>query len=262
MLVHGSGPHDRDETIGPNKPFAEIAHALAASGIATLRYDKRTYAFRTSIDIKTFTLDQEVTDDAVAALTFAATQPEVDPAREFLLGHSLGGTMAPYIAQRYPKLKGVIIMAGGARPIDQIIADQVRVQLKSEGKSDAEIQEALAKQQERFGHIRTAPADEMIAGVSAGYWRDWLARDPAKILKSLPQPALVLQGGSDLQVSVKDYDLLKAAIAGKPGCEAKLFPNLTHMFSVAPLNQTFDDVRKPSHVDPEVTKTIADWINA
>lgn len=260
VLVHGSGPHDRDETVGPNKPFAEIAHALSAAGIATLRYDKRTVVAAMSIDIKTLTLDQEVTDDAVAALTFAASQPEIDVNREFVLGHSLGGTMAPYIAQRYPKLRGVILMAAGSRPIDQIIKEQVRFQLRTEGKSEAEIAEAIKRQDERFAAIRSAPADQVINGVSAGYWRDWLARDPAKVLKSLPQPALVLQAGSDLQVSSADYDLLKAAIAGKPHREAHLFPNLTHLFSIAPPNQTFADLQKPAHVEPEVTEVIAKWI--
>jgi dienelactone hydrolase len=260
VLVHGSGPHDRDETVGPNKPFAEIAHALASAGIATLRYDKRTYAFALQLKANTITLDQEVTDDAVAGLTFAATQPEVDSARLFLLGHSLGGTMAPYIAQRYPKLKGVILLAAGARPIDQIIAEQIRFQLKHEGKSEAEIQEALKNQEERIAEMRKAPSTQVFNGIPAGYMRDWLARDPAKLLRASSIPTLVLQGGSDLQVSVADYELLKAAIAGKPNSEARLFPNLTHLFSVAPLNQTFDDIRKPAHVDPEVTSTIAEWI--
>ncbi len=262
VLVHGSGPHDRDETIGPNKPFAEIAHALADSGIATLRYDKRTYAFALAMKNKasTITLDQEVTDDAVAALNFAATQPEVDAARLFVLGHSLGGTMAPYIALKYPKLRGEILMAGGARAIDQVSGDQVRFQLKHEGKSDAEIQEAMQKQQELFDAMRKAPAEQMFNGIPAGYMRDWLARDPAKLLRESSLPALVLQGGSDLQVSVADYDLLKAAIAGKANSEAHLFPNLTHLFSVAPPNQTFEDIRRPAHVDPQVTTVITEWI--
>ena len=260
VLVHGSGPHDRDETVGPNKPFADIAHALAAAGIATLRYDKRTFAFPLLIKATTLTLDQEVTDDAVAALAFAATQPEVDAGRIFVLGHSLGGTMAPYVAQKYPKLHGMILMAAGARPIDQIMAEQARFQLKHEGKSDAEIEEAIKKQQDGFATIRKAPATEMFNGISAGYMRDWLARDPAKLLRESKVPTLVLQGGSDIQVSVADYDLLKAAIAGKPNSEAHLFPTMTHMFAPAPPNQTFDDIVKPAHVDPQVTTAIADWI--
>lgn len=260
VLVHGSGPHDRDEAVGPNKPFADIAHALAAAGIATLRYDKRTFAFSLQIKAPTLTLDQEVTDDAVAALAFAAIQPEVDAGRLFVLGHSLGGTMAPYIAQKYPKLHGMVLLAAGARPIDQISAEQVRFQLKHEGKSDAEIEEAMKKQEAGFATIRKAPATEMFNGISAGYMRDWLARDPAKLLRESTVPALVLQGGSDLQVSVADYDLLKAAIAGKPSSEAHLFPAMTHMFAPAPPNQTFDDIVKPVHVDPQVTTAIADWI--
>jgi hypothetical protein len=260
VLVHGSGPHNRDEAIGPNKPFADIAHTLAAAGIATLRYDKRTFAFPLLIKFPTLTLDQEVTDDAVAALAFAATQPEVDAARLFVLGHSLGGTMAPYIAQKYPKLHGMILLAAGARPIDQISAEQVRFQLKHDGKSEAEIEEAMKKQEARYAAIRKAPPTEMFNGIPAGYMRDWLARDPAKLLRESTIPALVLQGGSDLQVSVADYDLLKAAIAGKPNSEAHLFPTMTHMFAPAPPNQTFEDSVKPAHVDSEITTAIADWV--
>jgi dienelactone hydrolase len=260
VLVHGSGPHDRDEAVGPNKPFADIAHALAAAGIATLRYDKRTFAFSLLIKIPTLTLDQEVTDDAVAALAFAAIQPEVDAGRLFVLGHSLGGTMAPYIAQKYPKLHGMVLLAAGARPIDQISAEQVRFQLKHEGKSGAEIEEAMKKHEAGFAVVRKAPATEMFNGISAGYMRDWLARDPAKLLRESTVPALVLQGGSDLQVSVADYNLLKAAIAGKPSSEAHLFRAMTHMFAPAPPNQTFDDIMKPAHVDSQVTTAIADWI--
>jgi hypothetical protein len=168
--------------------------------------------------------------------------------------------MAPYIAQKYPKLHGMVLMAAGARPIDQISAEQVRFQLKHEGKSGAEIEEAMKKHEAGFAVVRKAPATEMFNGISAGYMRDWLARDPAKLLRESTVPALVLQGGSDLQVSVADYNLLKAAIAGKSSSEAHLFPAMTHMFAPAPPNQTFDDIMKPAHVDPQVTTAIADWI--
>ena len=117
LLIAGSGPRDRDETIGPNKPLRDLAHGLAAAGIASLRYDKRTLVFQTQLAAalkagKDFTIDDEVTDDALAALKLLARQPGIDPQRMFVLGHSLGTLMAPRLGQRYPGLAGLVLLAG------------------------------------------------------------------------------------------------------------------------------------------------------
>jgi uncharacterized protein len=261
VLVHGSGPHDHDETIGPNKPFRDIAHALAASGIATLRYDKRTYAFAAQIDPLNFTLDEEVTDDAVAALNYAATLPEVDASRMFLLGHSLGGSMAPYIAQRYGKLRGLILLAAGARPIDQILADQGRMAMKEDGKSETEMEAILAEQKKGFARLRSGESKEPHAGVGAGYWRDWLLREPAVKLKELKLPVLVLQGGKDVQVLPADYQLLKTTLAARAGAahEEHLFPELNHLFMAAKTGQVAE-YAIAGQVDVRVTDAIAAWV--
>lgn len=261
VLVHGSGPHDGDETIGPNKPFRDIARALAASGIATLRYPKRTYAFAAEIDPLNFSLDDEVTDDAVAALNYAATLPEVDASRMFVLGHSLGGSMAPYIAARYGKLRGLILLAAGARPIDQILADQGRMAMKEQGKPEAEIVATLAEQQKMFARLRSGETKEPHAGVSAAYWRDWLLREPAVKLKELKLPVLVLQGGKDVQVLRADYDLLKTTLAARAGAahEEHLFPELNHLFIPAKTGQVAE-YAIAGRVDARVPETIAAWV--
>lgn len=260
LLVHGSGPQDRDETISKNKPFRDLGQALAQAGIATLRYDKRTYAFVSQLDVKTLTLDQEVTDDAVAALNYAATLAEIDASRLFVLGHSLGGTMAPYIAQRYPKLRGMILMAAGVRPIDQIISDQVRLELKRAGKSEAEIAAAIEKQNEYYEKLRRADATEIITHMSAGYWRDWTARDPAALVKKSAVPALVLQGGQDFQVFPADFEALEATIAGKPESRAQWFPELNHLMMPGKMELGLADYDRPSQVSPEVTQAITQWV--
>ena len=97
VLVHGSGPNDRDETIGPNKVFKDLAWGLASRGVTVLRYDKRTYAYATKFDeraVKSLTVQGEVIDDALAALQLLLNREEIDPQRVFLLGHSLGATLA------------------------------------------------------------------------------------------------------------------------------------------------------------------------
>ena len=124
VLVHGSGPNDADETIGLNKPFRDLAEDLA-----TLRYDKRT-RFSTTPPVTNF--NDETIDDALAALKLAVAQPGVDPKRVFLLGHSLGGYLAPRIGSRYAELHGGKLMAGNNRPMRDSVLDQVRTITGSE----------------------------------------------------------------------------------------------------------------------------------
>src|SRR5512146_1581038 len=132
VLVHGSGPHDRDETIGPNKPFQDLAEGLAAAGVGSLRYDKRTFFAPKSITPES-TVEEETIADAVAAMNTAAKEPGADPARVYLLGHSLGGMLAPFIAQRATETHGVILMNAAAVPLDQTIERQLGMQLKASG---------------------------------------------------------------------------------------------------------------------------------
>ncbi|HTW08870.1 MAG TPA: alpha/beta fold hydrolase, partial [Acidimicrobiales bacterium] len=126
VLVSGSGPNNQDESIGPNRPFLDLATDLAAKGIATLRYDKRTLDYPKSIDPATFTPTQEYVPDALAAIQLLEHEPAVNPHLIFVLGHSQGGTYAPLIAQRAPKLAGVIFLAAGAEPIGAALLRQER----------------------------------------------------------------------------------------------------------------------------------------
>ena len=100
VLVHGSGPNDRDETVGANKPFRDLAHGLAGRGIVVLRYDKRSKVAPLAFMGRPFTVDEEVVDDALSAAALLRGLPEVDPSRVVVLGHSLGGTLAPRIGER------------------------------------------------------------------------------------------------------------------------------------------------------------------
>jgi len=128
VLVHGSGPNDRDETVGSNKPFKDLAWGLASRGIAVLRYEKRTkvHADRlVSLDGE-FTVKEETIDDALAAVSLLRERQETDPGRIVLLGHSLGGMLAPRIAQASPDIAGLIVMAGPARSLEDLVLEQAR----------------------------------------------------------------------------------------------------------------------------------------
>ena len=116
VLVHGSGPNDRDETIGPNKPFRDLAWGLATQGVAALRYDKRSKVHAGKMAaLESMTVDDEVIADAVAAVRLLRQTDEVDPDRVFVIGHSLGGHLAPRVAAEADGVAGVVILSG-ARP--------------------------------------------------------------------------------------------------------------------------------------------------
>lgn len=272
VLIPGSGPHDMDETLGPDKPFRDLAYGLATKGIATLRYDKRSWLAPQTLDGH-MDLDHEVTSDAVAALAYAATLPEVDPKQVYLLGHSLGGTMAPAIVadrltQQPGSVRGIIFLAGAAEPIEQTLERQVATQERLQGVTEEQVEEKVSAWRREFATIRnpTTPANQM-AGVKplilpVGYWQSWIKQDPASELAKLNIPALVLQGTQDMQVSDGDFHLLqKAAVA--PGGEAKQLDGLDHEMMAVPaqgsgaVNRT-----EPTHMAATVIDTVAAWVQS
>jgi uncharacterized protein len=263
VLVHGSGPQDRDETIGPNKPFRDLAHGLADRGIATLRYDKRTHAFKAFIDPKKVTVGVEVVDDAVAAIQYVAKLPEVDPDRVILLGHSLGGMMAPFIAAKFPSLCGVVLLAATARPLDELMYEQIAFQLKLAGTPEADASAKLAEMKTSFARVRSgaAPDDETVMFAPAAYWRDLFKYDVRAELGRLKPAVLVLQGGKDVQVRRADYDLIEKALEWKAAAKKEFhwFPELNHLFMKVQGEPTAAEYGRAGRVDEAVIETVATW---
>ncbi len=124
VLVHGPGPNDRDESIYSNKIFADLAEGLASRGIAALRYDKRTKIYAAKMSEMDYTVQQETVEDAVRAAALLRRQPEIDPNRIFIIGHSLGGYLAPRIADRDGRLAGLVFLAANARPVEIMALEQ------------------------------------------------------------------------------------------------------------------------------------------
>ncbi len=262
VLVHGSGPHDRDEGIGPNKPFRDLAIGLARHGVASLRYDKRSFVYGAKVEPgKPFTVDQEVTDDAVAALKVLAGRDGIDARRVFVAGHSLGGMLAPRIAARVPNLAGVVLLAAPARHLLEVSRQQVR----ESGASDADIATSEAALQAEIALLAKAdpahpPAGEF-AHVPQSYWLSLHRYDQVAAAKALAVPMLVLQGGADFQVSPDaDFGRWKQALGKRDDVVFHAYPGLGHLFMKAGPHHDVSDYSTPGHVDPRVIADIARWI--
>lgn len=147
VLVQGSGPNDRDETIGPNKPLRDIAWGLASAGIAVLRYDRRTFVYPAALaaQLSSLTVRQETTDDALAAIALLRSTPKVEPGRVFLAEHSLGAYLAPRIAVQAPsELRGLVVLEAPSTPLPQLIVTQEQYLAGLQGSPSPSIEPQLA----------------------------------------------------------------------------------------------------------------------
>jgi len=255
VFVHGSGPHDRDETIGPNKVFRDLAWGLASRNIAVLRYDKRSLL----VPLKEGTVKEEVTEDASAAVDVLASQPGIAAGKVFVLGHSLGGTLAPRIAAANPKVGGIIIMAGTTRAIEEVILEQVRYLTGAESPQTRAAEEFARRI--RDPELRAdATIDFIGAPMPAGYWLDLRAFRSAEMAASLGIPMLVLQGERDYQVRMADFEGWKKAVDGRRHATLKSYPSLNHLFIAGIGDSRPEEYFRPGHVDPQVITDIANWI--
>lgn len=266
ILVHGSGPSDRDATFGPNKVFRDLAWGLASSGIAVLRYEKRTTAHAQRIaGLTSLTTKEEVIDDALAAVKAARRVPGIRWDRIFVLGHSLGGMLAPRIGAADPSIAGLVVMAGAVRPLEQSIVDQTRYLVNLDGAiSPAEQSQldAVTALAEKVKTLKSGDPPVAAGGISApaSYFLDLRGYNPPEAARSLKQGLLVLQGERDYQVTMDDFAAWQRALAGRPDVTLRSYPGLNHLFMAGDGPPNPGEYSKPGHVDGTVISDIATWL--
>ena len=240
VFIHGSGPNDRDETVGPNKLFRDLADSLAARGIASLRYEKRTRVYgAASLPVgREMDYDVEVVDDALSALRLAAEQPEVDGSRLFVVGHSLGAMLAPRIAERAPQVAGVVMLAAPARKLTDLLIGQSiflrNLYEKMPGVPPTALQQLdeLQEKARNAQRLGTAAYDEALglpAGLAPSYLKMDQQYDPVKTAFALKQPLMLVQGERDYQVTMVDYALWCTGLMMRAGVTYCCYPKLTQL---------------------------------
>ncbi|MBI5765439.1 MAG: alpha/beta fold hydrolase [Planctomycetes bacterium] len=263
VLVHGSGPHDADETIGPNRTFKDIAEGLATRGIAVIRYEKRTHKYGASMTPADVTLNFEVIDDAVSAVTLLREHARIDPARVFVLGHSLGGTCAPLIAARDPKIAGIISLSGTPRSLLDLIEEQFEYIFNEDGILSAKEKKTLDDLRESTRLIREGKQDEVkqpILGAPNKYWAELHHTDVITPSKNYSGPILILGGGRDYQVTRTCFDAWMTGLQDKPNVIDKWYPTLNHLYFVGSDPPSPKDYAVAGHFSKRVLDDIAAWI--
>jgi dienelactone hydrolase len=269
VLLHGSGPHDRDETVFANKPFRDLAWGLAPQGVAVLRFEKRTREHGPKFVAKnTYTIQAETIDDARAAVALLRARKEIDPKRIFVAGHSLGAVAAPRVGEQEPELAGVILLAGNSRPLEDLVAEQFTYIYSLKGEPSDGDRKHLEKIKQQVARVKDpalsaeTPRADLPLRIPAEFWLELRAHDAVAAAAKLKMPVLVLQGERDYQVTMEDFAGWKKALAGRPNVTLKSYPALNHLFLPGTGKSKPEEYDRPGHVAREVVDDVAAWVKA
>ena len=268
VLVQGSGPSDRDETIGGLKPFRDLAEGLAERGVAVYRFDKRTYVYAAEMAAdRQGTLMDESVEDAAAAVQLLAKQEKIDPSRIFVLGHSLGGNAVPAIARTLREQPvqacGYIMMAASPRPLEVLMREQydflysLLPEITPEQQAE---KDAVFAELDRLQNLDELTDDDAVLGAYAPYWKWLVAYDVLKAAEEIVEPCLLLQGEEDYQATMEDFGLWRDALGEKDNWRLISYPGLTHLFTPGLKAEGAGAYARAEHVDAGVVRDIADFI--
>ena len=249
VMVHGSGASNMDEKVLKLTPFKDLAEGLARHGIASLRYDKRTFVHgRKMIRNKSLTVKEETIEDALLAVQMLKRDPRIDHDRIFILGHSMGAMLAPRIDAEGADVKGLIMMAGTPCRLEEIVLRQLR----QAGRGSSVLKKIIGLEyrfyKKKFRGLyqmsdEEAKRKKFAGNLSLYYFKEMGQKTAADYLLTSKKPVLILQGGKDFQVLAKrDYRMFKKLLAGRENTQYKLYPELNHVF----VKGIYNDILKAS----------------
>jgi dienelactone hydrolase len=263
VLLGGSGPTDRNGTLGPNEPYRDLAYGVASAGrAASLRYDKRTAACR--VDPASLTLDDEYTDDALRAVERLRAVEGTDPARTVVAGHSLGAYLAPRVARRVDDAAGLLLLAPPGEPVHRLVVEQTRYLAALDGAVSAAEQDRIdevAAAAERVEAL-DIEAGETVLGAGRPYWEQLLAYDPVEATLAADVPVFVAFGGRDYQVDADDREVWTEGLAGVERATVRTYEDLNHLFAPGSGPGRPSEYAEANHVAARVVDDVGAWIAA
>lgn len=273
VLVHGSGPSNRDEKVGRLTPFKDLAEGLAEHGIASTRYDKRTYAHGLKLWMdrsKCITVREETIEDAILATELLRNDSRIDGTKIFILGHSMGGMLAPRIDAEGGRYRGLILMAGSPRRLEEIMREQVEESLQQmRGLTKKLVKKSMGRILNRLEGMYEQSEEEarkikIGGGMTLYYFKEMGERPVSQYLEKMDKPMLILQGEKDFQVK-KDIDFAayQELLQDRKNVTFRLYANLNHAFVESVYGSILKagkEYRVKQHIRETVIRDIAEWI--
>ena len=275
VLVHGSGSSNMDEKVGKITPFKDLAEGLAKQGIACVRYNKRSFSYglKMVMDKKNIiTVKEETIDDAIMAANLLKNDSRIDTSKVFIIGHSMGGMLAPRIDAEGGNFRGLILMAGSPLPMEKIMLIQLEEQM---AEMKGLTKKIISKQLDKFTALfeglyeltdEAAKATKIGNGVTLYYFKEMGQPSVEDYLNKTDKPMLIMQGEKDFQVRAdRDYAAYQKILVGRSNVTFKLYPGLNHAFIPA----TYEDISMAKkeysiekHIGDDVISDIANWIKS
>lgn len=284
LLITGSGPQDRDESLMGHKPFLVLSDYLTRRGIAVLRADDRGVSKSTGHFSGATTAD--FSTDVEAGVAYLKTRPEAHPHKIGLIGHSEGGVIAPMVAARNPDVAFIVMMAGTGVPGDQVLPEQVLLLAEASGETKERAEKDSASEREILALVEQdkdkdeaalkkdledklakdsiqAEFGSQVGRITSPWFRYFLTYDPATALRKVKCPVLVLNGEKDKQVSPEqNLPAIRDALteAGNKNFEIDELPGLNHLFQTAKTGAVSEYAQIDETMSPAAMQKIAEWI--
>lgn len=289
ILISGSGPQDRDETVMGHKPFLVLADHLTRAGIAVLRYDDRGIGKSTG-NFATST-SEDFVGDALAAVAYLKTRKEIDHKKIGFIGHSEGGIVGPWAASQSRDVAFVVMIAGPGVRGEEILYEQGALIAKAGGATGEAIESqrslqrtlfALAREnltdEELMTRAEKALADELAKGqgglskqvlaqqvkqVNSPWFKLFLRHEPVPVLKNVSVPVLAINGEMDLQVPPKqNLPVIEKALrdGGNKDVTIVELPKLNHLLQTATTGGIAEYALIEETMAPAALNVITEWI--